>query len=234
MKHQINTPHGSSNNYIYQLPSNIADSKNVELVVHSCNGYVKLAIYKNGDLLRKTSDFIGVERLLITTSPGDSLRIQVINDDKLKVQYWIWASFNYDKSPFVDMPLDRSVRSVRRSCNKAVLQFSRASNDENVRYCVHEKETRKDYFRDIVNLPTEMCWANLPVGRQSICFRQNESEPLTNLHYPLQDGQPMQITVGSLKPATTYRLDISAQNVDRKNSQPLPYRTIFIRTTDHC
>jgi len=184
--------------------------------------------------LRKTSDFIGLERFLINCQPGDQIRVQVINEDKAKVQYWIWASFEYDKSPFVDMPLDRSVRSVKRSCNKAVLQFTRASNDRSVRYCVHEKETRADYFHDNVDEPTEMCWANLPVGRQAVCFKQNETEPLTSLHFPLQDGQPMQYTIGGLKPSTTYRLDISAQNVDRENSQPLPYRTIFIRTTDHC
>lgn len=79
-----------------------------------------------------------------------------------------------------------------------------------------------------------MCWADLPVGRQAICFRQNETEPLANLHYPLHDGQPMQCTIGGLKPSTTYRLDISAQTIDRKNAQPLAYRTLFIRTSDHC
>jgi hypothetical protein len=77
-----------------------------------------------------------------------------------------------------------------------------------------------------------MCWANLPVGRQAVCFKQSESEPLSDLHFPLPDVT-MQTTVDNLKPSTTYRLDISAQN-DRENAQPLSYRTVFVRTTDHC
>lgn len=100
-----------------------------------------MAIHKNGDLLRKTSDFVGLERFLINCNPGDQIRVEVINDDKENVEYWMWASYDYQKSPFVDMPLDRSVRSVKRSCNKVVLQFTRASNDESVRYCIHEKVT---------------------------------------------------------------------------------------------
>jgi hypothetical protein len=140
MKHQLNAPHGSSNDYIYRLPQQIADSKNVELVINACNGYVRLGIYKNGALVRKTSDFIGLERFIISsTQPGDSIRIQVINDDKIDVEYWIWASYEYDKSPFVDMPLDRTIRVAKRECNKAILHFSRAINDQNVRYCIHEK-----------------------------------------------------------------------------------------------
>lgn len=104
-----------------------------------CNGYTRLVIYKNGELLRKTGDFVGLERFLINSVAGDQLRIQVLNDDKQPVSYWIWAGANYKMSPFVDMPIDRTVHVVKRYCNKAVLQFSRASNDENVRYCIHEK-----------------------------------------------------------------------------------------------
>jgi hypothetical protein len=203
----------------------------VELVAQTCNGFVRLNIYKNGELLRKTSDFIGLERFLISSVAGDQLRIQILNDDKQSVHYWLWAGADYKMSPFVDMPIDRTVRVKNRYCNKAVLQFSRASNDENVRYCIHEKETTRDYFHDIVSEPTEMCWSGLPVGRRAVCFYQNETE--TTASYYSQDAQTMQFTITNLKPSTTYRLDISAQN-NRNNAQPLPFRTTFLRTKDHC
>ncbi|KAI6175989.1 NDNF-C domain-containing protein [Aphelenchoides bicaudatus] len=231
MKHQVEF--SSNNNYLYRLPSTVRETKNVELVLQTCNGYVRLAIYKNGELLRKTGDFIGLERFLIAgVAPGDQLRIQILNDDKSAVQYWIWCGADYKLSPFVDMPIDRTIRVMKRYCNHIVLQFSRASNDDNnIRYCIHEKETAEDYFRDIINEPARMCWSELPIGRQAVCFRQNETEPITQ-YYP-QDSQAMQFTITSLKPSTTYRLDVSAQN-NQKNSQPVAFRTLFVRTKDHC
>ncbi|KAI6220111.1 Protein NDNF [Aphelenchoides fujianensis] len=245
MKHTVSGPKGQANDYKYvEAEGATADGK-LLLIVHACNGYVRVAIYKNDALLQRTDDFVGLRQFAIVRAKGDRLRVSVINDDqRAPVDYRIYASEKWERTPFAQLPDDRSIRAVARGCDSVVLRWLRAEDDRNVRYCVHRKirlitasfhETRPDYFAELVRERTAMCWAEMPVGRTAVCLHANESEPVGGPRFPSAlAGPPLQTTLRGLQPATTYRLDVSAQRVDAVNSQPLAFRPLFVRTRDHC
>ncbi|KAI6187429.1 NDNF (Neuron Derived Neurotrophic Factor)-like protein [Aphelenchoides besseyi] len=195
--------------------------------------------FRTPELNKKTSnedslEIKGLTKFVINES--EHLQVSVINDDRVPVDYWIWMSRNFQRSPYANLPEDRSIRSLSRSCNSVLLEWSRVEADENLRYCVHQQESRPDYFAHVVHERTQMCFAEMNVGRKAVCFYSNETEPLTQSHFILSDvnNYPMQTSVKGLRPSTTYRLDVSAQRIDLINSQPLSYRPLFIRTLDKC
>ncbi|CAD5220588.1 unnamed protein product [Bursaphelenchus okinawaensis] len=228
--HTLPLPKGSYVNHTY-IPNKSSDSNEIVLLINSCNGYIYTEVLRNDSLIYKSASFIGFKRFVIKTNNTDVLKINVINDDNVQIRYWIWVSYNEDNSPFPSLPFDRSIRLVERQCISVKLEWLRANDDENTRYCVHIKESRNDYLTDIINEPSQMCWSQMPAGRKVLCVTPKDAD-LSDLHTP--GFLDLQTTVDSLKSATIYRFDLSVLKIGQPDAQPLPYRPIFVRTLKDC
>ena len=92
----------------------------VLLIAHSCNGMVRMNIYRNGKLLRTTEPFSGfrryspwlyrpspsIFRFLVINVRRGQLRFEIVNEDSRPKNVRLWASTSSHKSPYPMLPED--------------------------------------------------------------------------------------------------------------------------------
>uniref|UniRef100_A0A1I7XJP1 Fibronectin type-III domain-containing protein n=1 Tax=Heterorhabditis bacteriophora TaxID=37862 RepID=A0A1I7XJP1_HETBA len=94
--------------YQFVLPSNSSKNQRVLLIVHACDGYVRMSVFRNGRLLKRSEPFSGFRRFLVLNVRSGQLRFQISNDDYRAKSIRMWASVRPDKSPYPMLPEDTS------------------------------------------------------------------------------------------------------------------------------
>ncbi|KAK5978925.1 hypothetical protein GCK32_012553 [Trichostrongylus colubriformis] len=56
---------GSALEYQFIVPTNTTTSNKVLLIVHACEGYVRMSVFRNGKLLKRSEPFSGFRRFLV-------------------------------------------------------------------------------------------------------------------------------------------------------------------------
>ncbi|PAV90015.1 hypothetical protein WR25_12888 isoform B [Diploscapter pachys] len=222
---------GSSTDYTFQV-ANSTRAQRVLLIVHSCNGYVRMSVFRNGILLKKSEPFTGFRRFLITNVRAGQLRFQISNDDGHSKTIRLWASTHSNKSPYPMLPEDTSVKIVRRTCTTATLQWLRSA-DERAEYCIYKRREKANFLEQLVSRSDNLCEGGISSSELVGCYRHRG--PIASNELPLEDLQGLiESTVTDLQPAATYRFDLLATPLRKKNKQSLPYRTVWVRTNAHC
>ncbi|KAK6013362.1 hypothetical protein OSTOST_21325, partial [Ostertagia ostertagi] len=96
----------STLDYQFIVPSNTTKSNKVLLIVHACEGYVRMSVYRNGKLLKRSEPFSGFRRFLVVNVHSGQLRFQISNDDAKPKTVHLWASTQADQSPYPKLPED--------------------------------------------------------------------------------------------------------------------------------
>ncbi|VDN20347.1 unnamed protein product [Cylicostephanus goldi] len=130
----------------------------VLLIVHACDGYVRMSVFRNGKLLKRSEPFSGFRstanksacRFLVVNVHSGQLRFQIANDDAKAKNVHLWASTQSEKSPYPKLPEDTSVKAVRRTCSTATLQWLRSA-DEHARYCIYMRQEKANYLEELVS-----------------------------------------------------------------------------------
>ncbi|KAK6014662.1 hypothetical protein OSTOST_19950, partial [Ostertagia ostertagi] len=94
----------STLDYQFIVPSNTTKSNKVLLIVHACEGYVRMSVYRNGKLLKRSEPFSGFRRFLVVNVHSGQLRFQISNDDAKPKTVHLWASTQADQSPYPKLP----------------------------------------------------------------------------------------------------------------------------------
>ncbi|EYB86702.1 hypothetical protein Y032_0274g1010 [Ancylostoma ceylanicum] len=141
---------GSTVDYQFMVSTNATQSSKVLLIVHACDGYVRMSVYRNGKLLKRSEPFSGFRRFLIVNVHSGQLRFQIANDDSRSKSVHLWASTQAEKSPYPKLPEDTSVKVVRRSCSTATLQWLRSA-DEHAEYCIYMRRENANYLEELVS-----------------------------------------------------------------------------------
>ncbi|TMS39368.1 hypothetical protein L596_005903 [Steinernema carpocapsae] len=208
---------------------NLTEDQKVLLVLHACDGYVRVAIYRNGRLLRRSDPFSGFRRFLVLNAQDGELKIQIINDDNKPKMFRLWASMKPEKSPYPQLPDDTSIKEIRRTCDSTTLQWLRAF-DTQVRYCLYRRKESVNYLEELVSKHANLCSGTLPekdlVGCYNHFGKPSDSKAIV-------DGI-IETTVDRLEPDTTYRFDLLARPMEKTHSQELPYRTVWVKTRAFC
>ncbi|CAI2350075.1 unnamed protein product [Caenorhabditis sp. 36 PRJEB53466] len=198
------------------------------LIVHACDGLVRINLYRNGKVLKRSDAFSGFRRFVVTNIRNGHLRFQIINDDEAAKSVRVWASTDLSTSPYPNLPDDTSVKIVDRTCSSASIQWLRA-HDSHVKYCVYRRRENSNFLEQLVSLADNLCEGGLSSSTLVGCYTHSSSTSED------EDAQSLiETTVGGLLPASTYRLDLLATPLDRPNAQALPYRTIWVRTNRVC
>uniref|UniRef100_A0A1I7TFV0 NDNF_C domain-containing protein n=1 Tax=Caenorhabditis tropicalis TaxID=1561998 RepID=A0A1I7TFV0_9PELO len=203
------------------------ETQSAMLIVHACDGLVRINLFRNGKILKRSDAFSGFRRFVVTKIRSGHLRFQIVNDDENAKTIRVWASTDIEKSPYPNLPDDTSVKIVGRSCNSAVIQWIR-SHDSHVKYCVYQRKENSNFLEQLVSLADNLCEGGLSSSTLVGCYTHS---PISSEN----DSQSLiETTVGGLDPSSTYRLDLLATPLDRPNAQALPYRTVWARTNRYC
>ncbi|KAK0399568.1 hypothetical protein QR680_003112 [Steinernema hermaphroditum] len=214
---------------LYDFPvHNLTERQKVLLVVHACDGYIRVAIYRDGRLLRKSDPFSGFRRFLVLNAQDGELQIQIINADSNPKMFRLWASMKPEKSPYPQLPDDTSIKEIRRTCDSTTLQWLRAF-DGHVRYCLYRRKESVNYLEELVSKHANLCAGTLPEKDLVGCYDQEGAPGDKD-----DDDRVVTIRVDRLEPDTTYRFDLLARPVEKTNSQDLPYRTVWVKTRASC
>uniref|UniRef100_A0A914E9K8 Protein NDNF C-terminal domain-containing protein n=1 Tax=Acrobeloides nanus TaxID=290746 RepID=A0A914E9K8_9BILA len=226
---------GAIQNYNFQIYQE--NSKRVLLILHSCDGYIRVAIYRNGKLLKKSEPFTGFRRFLIMNAHYGNLAVQVINDDYKPKSFRLWASIKPEKSPYPMLPEDTSVKEANRTCNSVTLQWLKSSNT-NVRYCIYSKKENINYLEELVSQKTpNFCKESFAEEQLVGCYNQMDVPSFSSLLPGKHDltvqenvNEILETTIGNLDADSLYRFDMLARPMDKSNNMELPYRTVWVRT----
>lgn len=212
--------------FINAVPESNA-TQSAMFIVHACDGLVRINLFRNGKILKRSDAFSGFRRFVVTNIRNGHLRFQVVNDDESSKTIRVWASTDFSTSPYPNLPDDTSVKIVARSCSSASIQWIR-SHDSHVKYCVYQRKENSNFLEQLVSLADNLCEGGLSSSTLVGCYT----------HSPISsedDAQSLiETTVENLQPASTYRLDLLATPLDRPNAQALPYRTVWVRTNRLC
>ncbi|VDL71899.1 unnamed protein product [Nippostrongylus brasiliensis] len=222
---------GSTLNYQFVIPTNSTKNNKVLLIVHACDGYVRISVFRNGKLLKRSEPFSGFRRFLVVNVHSGQLRFQITNDDSKPKSVHLWASAQADQSPYPKLPEDTSVKVVRRSCSTATLQWLRSA-DEHAEYCVYMRRETANYLEELVSKASNLCKGGLESSEMVGCY-SHRGPSLEALQQDDSIGL-IETTVVGLEPAKTYRFDLLATPLQRDQAQSLPYRTVWVRTADSC
>ncbi|EGT47668.1 hypothetical protein CAEBREN_28061 [Caenorhabditis brenneri] len=208
-----------------EVPSN--ETQSAMLIVHACDGLVRVNLFRNGKILKRSDTFSGFRRFVVTNIRSGHLRFQIVNDDESPKSLRVWASTEIEKSPYPTLPDDTSVKIVGRSCSSASIQWMR-SHDSHVKYCVYQRKENSNFLEQLVSLADNLCEGGLSSSTLVGCYT----------HSPVSSENDVQslieTSVGGLDAASTYRLDLFATPLDRPDAQSLPYRTVWVRTNRYC
>ncbi|KHJ87293.1 hypothetical protein OESDEN_12935, partial [Oesophagostomum dentatum] len=141
---------GSTIDYQFVISSNATQTSKVLLIVHACDGYVRMSVFRNGKMLKRSEPFSGFRRFLVVNVHSGQLRFQISNDDSKPKSVHLWASTESEKSPYPKLPEDTSVKAVRRSCSTATLQWLRSA-DEHAEYCIYMRRENANYLEELVS-----------------------------------------------------------------------------------
>uniref|UniRef100_A0A0M3IBD8 NDNF_C domain-containing protein n=1 Tax=Ascaris lumbricoides TaxID=6252 RepID=A0A0M3IBD8_ASCLU len=236
---------GATQSFDFSVRYRSADQQKVLLVLHACDGYIRVAIYRNGRLLRRSDPFSGFRRFLVMNALSGHLTIQIINDDSKPKVFRLWASTNPERSPYPQLPDDTSIKETRRSCSSTTLQWLKAA-DADIRYCLYRRKETVHYLEELVSKHANLCSGKMPETDLVGCYTHFADRQM-NLNQPSKgylsvaddygsddiDGI-IETTVSDLSPDTTYRFDLLAEPVHRAHSQQLPYRTVWVKTRAFC
>ncbi|KAF1757870.1 hypothetical protein GCK72_014327 [Caenorhabditis remanei] len=212
--------------FVNTIPEGNA-TQSAMLIVHACDGLVRINLFRNGKILKRTDSFSGFRRFVVTNIRSGHLRFQIVNDDGSSKTIRVWASTDFETSPYPNLPDDTSVKIVDRSCSSASIQWIRA-HDSHVKYCVYKRKENSNFLEQLVSLADNLCEGGLSSSTLVGCY--THSPIITHA-----DSQSLiETTIENLHPASTYRLDLLAIPLDRPNAQALPYRTIWVRTNRFC
>ncbi|CAJ0929016.1 unnamed protein product, partial [Mesorhabditis belari] len=213
-------------------------AKRVLLVVHSCSGFIRVNIYRNGRLLKKSEVFSGFRRFLVLNPNGGRLRFEVINEERRGKTVRLWASSRPTQSPYPLLPDDTSVRVSRRTCQSTTLQWVRAPDDA-IEYCLYKRLESARFLEHLVSKADDLCAGGLSSSLVG-CYSPRGPRKGREVRIPDDSSAEEQHTglietrVDRLIPNTTYRFDLLARPINRSNSQFLPYRTVWVRTAKTC
>ncbi|CAJ0604331.1 unnamed protein product [Cylicocyclus nassatus] len=220
---------GSTMDYQFVVSDNATQNHKVLLIVHACDGYVRMSVFRNGKLLKRSEPFSGFRRFLVVNVHSGQLRFQIANDDAKAKNVHLWASTHSEKSPYPKLPEDTSVKAVRRTCSTATLQWLRSA-DEHARYCIYMRQEKANYLEELVSKANNLCEGGLESSELVGCYtHRGPAEPLRDDYIGL-----IETTVTELEPAKTYRFDLLATPLGRAQAQSLPYRTVWVRTAVSC
>ncbi|CAI4225517.1 unnamed protein product [Auanema sp. JU1783] len=217
----------SSLNFFYAVPYETPRIQRVLLIAHACNGPVRITIFRNGRMLKKTEPFSGYRRFLVMNLRiAGQLRFEVSNDDSEPKSVRLWASTRADKSPYPNLPDDTSIKIVRRTCRSATLQWLRAA-DKKAEYCIYRRKENAHYLEHLVSRVDNLCEGGLTselVG----CYHHKgpKSKDIKDILGVIET------TITGLEPQSTYRFDLLATPLRRRGGQSLPYRTVWVRTSE--
>lgn len=197
------------------------------LVFHACAGYIRVSIYRDGKLLRKSDSFTGYRRFLVTNAKAGRLRVRVSNGDKKENVFKIWASTRPNKNPYPVLPDDTSVKETGRTCSSTTLQWLRSGG--HARYCLYRRKESVNYFDDLIKQDTNHCVGTPSATELVGCFNDYANATAGDRVSAL-----MQTTVEGLDPGVAYRFDLLARPLHRAHSQQLPYRTLWVKTRQFC
>ncbi|VDK54816.1 unnamed protein product [Anisakis simplex] len=185
---------GATQSFDFSVRSRRTDRQKVLLVLHACDGYIRVAIYRNGRLLRRSDAFSGFRRFLVMNALSGHLTIQIINDDSKPKLFRLWASTNPQRSPYPQLPDDTSIKETRRNCSSTTLQWLKASDAE-IRYCLYKHQETAHYLEELVNRHTNLCSGRMPENDLVGCYthlaayhqqkarKALKSKPSEYLHY---------------------------------------------------
>ncbi|KAE9415130.1 hypothetical protein Angca_009314, partial [Angiostrongylus cantonensis] len=222
---------GSSLYYRFIVSNNTKISNKVLLIVHACEGYVRMSVLRNGNLLKRSEPFSGFRRFLVVNVHSGQLRFQVTNDDSRPKAIHLWASTEADKSPYPKLPEDTSVKVLRRTCSTATLQWLRSA-DEHAEYCIYMRRENANYLEELVSKASNLCEGGLESSELVGCYAHRG--PTIEAMLNNDSIGLIETTIVGLSPAKTYRFDLLATPLQHIHAQSLPYRTVWARTTNSC
>ncbi|CAB3406125.1 unnamed protein product [Caenorhabditis bovis] len=214
---------GAFVNYRFSVVPTDSAKQSAMLIVHACNGLVRLNIFRNGKILKRSEPFSGFRRFVVTNIPQGHLRFQLVNDDDNAKSIRIWAGTNLTTSPYPTLPDETSVKIVGRTCTTASIQWLRAL-ESNVKYCVYKRKENSNFLENLVSLVGNLCEGGLSSSTFVGCYTQS----------PSFSASLIETTIPNLEPASTYRFDLLATPTDRAHPQALPYRTVWVQTNKSC
>lgn len=195
--------------------------RQVVITVQPCTGYIRVNLYKDGQILRK-SVFEELKTFAITNVKPGVLRIKVVNDDSDAKLYKIWASIRPSRNPYPRLPVDTSIKVLEhgRTCNSVTLAW--LGSTEKHDYCLYKRMEEEEYFKQLILEESNQCQGPPAKMEKIFCrrFKVNNDSQLI-----------MKASVKELKPATTYRFDLYAS---KPNRQQLSYRTVWVKTKRDC
>ncbi|CCD83520.1 Protein NDNF C-terminal domain-containing protein [Caenorhabditis elegans] len=214
--------------FVNSLPEGAENNtQSAMLIVHACDGLVRINLFRNGKILKRSDAFSGFRRFVVTNIRSGHLRFQIVNDDETPKTIRVWASTDLTTSPYPNLPDDTSVKIVGRSCSSASIQWIRA-HDSHVKYCVYRRREHSNFLEHLVSLADNLCEGGLSSSVLVGCYTHSPTSSE-------DDAQSLiETTIGGLLPASTYRLDLLATPLDRPNAQALPFRTVWVRTNRFC
>ncbi|VDM28111.1 unnamed protein product [Toxocara canis] len=236
---------GATQSFDFSVRYRGADQRKVLLVLHACDGYIRVAIYRNGRLLRRSDPFSGFRRFVVMNALSGHLTIQIVNDDSKPKLFRLWASTNPERSPYPQLPDDTSIKETRRSCSSTTLQWLKAADLE-IRYCLYRRKESVHYVEELVSKHANLCSGRMPETDLIGCYThfadrrsnvKNASKGYLSIadEYGSDDVDGIiETTVTDLSPNTIYRFDLLAEPVHRAHSQQLPYRTVWVKTRAFC
>uniref|UniRef100_A0A914W2H1 Protein NDNF n=1 Tax=Plectus sambesii TaxID=2011161 RepID=A0A914W2H1_9BILA len=217
---------GAAINFNFLVRPHQNDQK-VLLVFHACAGYIRVSIYRDGKLLRKSDTFTGYRRFMVVNAKEGRLRVRVTNGDKRENVFKVWASVRSDKNPYPELPDDTSVKETGRTCSSTTLQWLRSGG--HARYCLYRRRESVNYLDDLIKQNTDHCVGSPPSTELVGCFNDYGNATAGDRVSAL-----MQTTVEGLEAGAAYRFDLLARPLHRAHSQQLPYRTLWVKTRQFC
>ncbi|UMM29048.1 hypothetical protein L5515_011602 [Caenorhabditis briggsae] len=211
--------------FVHPLPSN--QSQKAYLIVHACDGLIRLNLFRNGKLLKRSESFSGFKRFVVSNFKAGHLRYQIINDDDAKKTIRVWTSTNAAQSPYPNLPDDTSVKVVNRKCDSATIQWMRGQ-DEHLKYCVYQRKENSNFLEHLVSLADNLCQGGLSSSTLVGCYVHSPTSA------EIETQSVLETIIGNLQPSSTYRLDLLAIPMNRPHPQALPYRTVWVRTNPYC
>lgn len=195
--------------------------RQIVVTVQPCTGYIRVNLYKDGQILRK-SIFEELKTFVVANVKPGVLRIKVVNDDSDAKLYKIWASVKPSRNPYPRLPVDTSIKVLEhsRTCRSVTLAW--LGSTEKHDYCLYKRMEEEEYFKQLILEESNQCQGPPAKMEKIFCRRfkvNNDSELI------------MKASVTDLKPSTTYRFDLYAS---KPNRQQLSYRTVWVKTKRDC
>lgn len=200
--------------------------REVLITVQPCTGYVRVNLFKDKKLLKRS--VIGeLRRFVIARVTPGFLRVKIANDDNTAKVFKIWASTHPWRDPYPRLPEDTSIKvfELSRGCRQVTLAWLASKGF--LSYCLYKKMEEDDYFKRLILEDSTEC--RDPPSKSLIeCRVHSESSSSSN------DMVILNSTVHSLMPGTTYRFDLFVQPANKPVRQTLVYRTVWVKTKRKC